>query len=272
MNDRPVLLHDYLFRDEFKVRGGALSDHWTVPLGEFSMDSEKYLQVVQPGELVYNGTSLDDLKIAFESDNANFAIVLRFFAREDMKFEIRGRREEDNSYTALSVDFETNVVSLSEVPLGSGGVILDSTTHNLKTDGIRYYSIELWMHETDIRGFINGAQIVSATSSANLTEMGFSLWVPEVYLDDPPIFNAMVVHELIEQNPRLLDGDASNLHVLFRDLMRDQIDDWAEDNRWPDFVKARRHWHLSRNIGYLNDTWRDLGYPFYQPRSESFYD
>ncbi len=233
------------------------------------MHSEKYLQVIRPGELVYDGPSLEDLKIAFESDNANFAIVLRFFAREDMKFEIRGRRENDESHIALSVDFETQVVSLSD-DLNSGGT-LESVTHKLRTEGIQHYSVELWMHNQDIRGFINGAEVISANSKINMGQMGFSLWVPEVFLDDPPLFNTMVVHELIAQPPRSLDGDPSDLYVLFRDLMRNQIDEWAATNKWENLVKARKHWHLSRHVGYLNDTWRDLGYPFYQPRSEEWY-
>lgn len=265
MSNMPLIINPYFLREEFNPRGGALSSIWTVDSGEFSTSTERYLEVIQPGELVYSGDSLNTLRTRFESTSSNFAFVVRFFAREDMKFQIRARRSSSSSFIALEADFENDTIRLIE----NGSTILQTTNHNLKFDGIRYYSVELWMLDENIYGYVNGSQVISAESNLNLTEMGFSLYVPEVYLDDPPIFNAIVVHDVVESNTEQLGDDNSDLYVVFRETMTSQIDNW-KGTKWRNFVKARKHWHQNRHIGRRHHVWEEMGYPLRQPRSEDY--
>ena len=272
----PLIINPYFLREEFNPRGGTLPSIWTTASGEFSTDTERYLEVKQPGELVYSGDSLDLLRLRVESTSANFAFVTRFFGREDMKFQIRGRRQDADNFIALEADFENDTIKIiqydsSKIDPNQRIITLETVNHNLKFDGIRYYSIELWMLDETLYGYVNGAQIITATSESHLTEMGFSLYVPEVYLDDPPIFNAIVVHDVVEANAEQLGDDDSNLYVVFRETMTSQIENWR-GTKWRNFIKARKHWHQNRHIGRRHQVWEEMGYPLSQPRSEDWID
>ena len=246
----------------------TLPDSWTVALGSFTTSSERYLEVTLPGEIVYTGTSPNNLSVFHEDANTNYVAVARFFGKEDLKLEIRGRRTDDDNYISLYVDFEDNVVELREAV---GGTITDlaSTSHTFEPDEIAYYSAELWMFDDNIYGVINESVIVDATTSEHITIDGYSLFVPEVNLDDPITIAKFAIHDLIERPAKELEGDPSNLIVRFRNHLQDILCEPPTRN-YEEFVKHFKAYQRNRNMGRSNDTWRSIGYHIKKPSTEDY--
>jgi hypothetical protein len=260
-------VQDYIFRDDLAGRNQDITDTWSTT-GTFSLDSEVDLEVIEPGEMIYAGTSLSEIRKKFESESANFAIVLRCFGREDLKFEIRGRRDDENNFIALKLDFSADTVEIYRRKAGIDKT-LALVSHNLKFDGIRYYSVELWMYESKLFAFVNGAMLMEARSSDFIDAMGFSLYVPSLNESDPARFNVIVVHDLIKQIEQP-ETDPSDLIIEFRKKMQEEINNPVNRN-WETFIRARKLWYYHRDIRHINEIWGDQGFPLRQPRSEDWF-
>ncbi len=264
-----------VINEQFTHRGGpglpgsdTLPENWTIASGDFTTNSEVALDVLVPGELSYSGTLANDISSRHVT-NSNYVVVARTFGTEDMKFEVRGRRTGAGDYISFRVDFEFNTVELRQA-LGSAVTTLESSTHTFEFDDVKYYSIELWMLDEDIRGFVNGAQVICATSFEHLTVDGYSLFVPEVFLDDPPRFSKFAIHDLIEFPAQSLEGDNSNLILRYRKLMKATIEN-PDTKDWASYLKAYKAWTIHKNLGgHRHESWDDLGYDIRNPFTEDF--
>lgn len=260
-----------LFIETFYHRTDALTDTWTVADGSFSGFSEKDVVVTEaPAELLYNGTNLNELKRRNFTDDANFVIVFRFFGRQNLKCSIRGRRQDSSNFISFSVDFENGTTSLSKTVAGVE-TILDSSTHTFDYEEIKYYSLELWMFEEFLYGKINKDTVVSAVDAAFREEPGFSIFVPEIDETDPIRFNVIAVHEPIEQDDPQLEGDPSNLHVVFRKNL-EEIVERPTEKTWESYTKAFKMWSKFKDQGYKDPSWGLLGYPIEPPRTEFWFE
>ena len=234
----------------------TIPDEWEIASGSFSTNNEQDLRVDSPGEIVLK----DPLILT------DVAIVVRLFARKNVKFEIRGRRADTNNYVALSVNFENNLISL--ISTVSGVMTVKTQRYTFKTQGIVYYSIELWMIDTTIYGLVNGVDTID-TEVPLTTNTGASISVPEINSNDPITFAKFATHELAEHAERQLEKDPSNLLVLFRKTMQGQLES-VELEGWTGYKKAMAFWRKHRNKGHRNQIWEDLGYPIEHPTTEDY--
>lgn len=259
-----------LFVDGFYNRGGNLSSSWTISDGSATTFSEIDLEVeTTPFDLVYSGDNLNTLKLRNSTDNANFAIIARFFGREDLQLSIHGRRQDSSNFISLSVDFIANTVTLSKTVVGVE-TILDEVEHTFTFEEAKYYSIDLWMFEDVLYGKVNKDLVVIAIDSIFMEESGFSIFVPSLNLYDPVKINKVAVHELIEQEEPQLEFDNSNLLVQFRKNMEEVVESPSEFT-WETYRKAFKMWRLHKDDGYKDPSWSILGYPVEPPRTEHWF-
>ncbi len=242
---------------------------WTIASGTFSNDSERDLEVTEAGEMVYASTSLHDLKIQLESDNANFAFIVHHFAYVDLKYSIRARRADSDDYLSFSVDFENDTVQLSRTEAGTT-TVLTSASHNFHTRDVRPYSIEFWVFDSSIFGIVNGQIVLTTVTDSEITSPGFSLYFPEINADDPPKFRVILVHELISQPDPTLEDDPSNLLVQFRKSLRTRLENPSALN-WEKYKELKTGYDKGKNLGFRNETWHTAGYPLRRPSTEEFF-
>lgn len=267
MSDYPSLVWPTIFLDGFQYRGivpdsTSIPAHWSIISGAFTTNSEQYLEVSQAGEMKYDGTSLAALRHTVSS-NANYGIVFRFIGKDNLKFEIRGRRSDD-AYVAFGADFANNQLYMN----GSGTTNLSNTSvsHSLFDDVL--YSLELWMLDNDVYGIINDSVVMQRTYAENKTNHGFSLYVHSLPANSPAVFFSSAIHELNPVHEPSLDE--FDLLVKFRTLIKRELED-PSDRSWRKYVKARQHWEMNRNLLYLNDVWGELGYSIKNPMTEDWF-
>ncbi len=270
-------LSPLLFEDRFRYRGSAglpgsdtLPDHWTIASGNWTTRNESRLLVLEAGELVYSGTSLKSLS-QFSSTNANFILQLRVWGKEDAKFEIRGRRTDANNYISLFVDFENNEISLRKANSGTI-TTLETIGFTLRFDTTQYskHDFQLWMFDDTITACANFNDIITITEADHKTSDGFSLAVPEINEDSPISFSIFVAKDIDDFNDPQLEQDPSDLHVLFRKLMKVEIETPTVKD-WNTFKRAHTLYKKYKDRGGRNNTiWTFLGYPVRKPPSDDF--
>ncbi len=259
---------ELLLSERFKFGGGDFpTDLWDNSDNAFTAFSEQYIESIGIGELVYAGMSLHLLALTSNSSDADFVIGLGFFGSEKLKYTIRGRRLDENNYIGLSIDFESDFVTLVQATNGVE-ITLDSATHDFKFDMLRHYLVELWMEGENIYGSINGFNIVSSTSSQLKSDPGFSLYVPQV-ADDPAVFRSLRAYKTDPQEARSLENENSLLTQFRRNIQ--QLSHNPTERTWASYKLAKIHYDRNRNIGMSDREWERLGYPLQEPSTEEWF-
>ncbi len=270
----PCKIQGTIVRESFRYDSPpgsvTLPDTWTdTPDGTFTTESTHALEVLGAGELVY-GTSLSGLQRLGTPDKANYALEVDVVARERLRFEIRGRRQDANNFISMFIDFQKNQISIRKTTSGTV-TSLEGISHNLRfVDAPTGYTFELWMFNNSLTGFINGANLIETTSSSFTGDHGISLYVPEIFAADAATFHGFRVHELITQPSPQLEDDGSDLHVAFRKLLKKQVETPVLNN-YKEFLKARLLWKKYKDLGRLDIFWKDLGYPIQEPVTEDWF-
>ena len=99
----------HIFVDTFFYRGHQglpgskdLPDHFSIVSGAWTTAGGRALKASAPGELLYSGDDLHDIKRE-SGANADFAITAAVFATEDLKISIRGRKTSQSIYLLIKV-------------------------------------------------------------------------------------------------------------------------------------------------------------------------
>lgn len=266
----PVLprKQELILSERFEFGGGDFpTDLWDNSANAFTAFSEQYIESIGIGELIYTGISLHLLALTSNSSDADFVIGVGFFGSEKLKCTIRGRRQDENNYIGLSIDFESDLVTLVQA---TGGVelTLASANHDFKFDMLRSYLVELWMEGENLYGSINGFNIVSATSSQLNINPGFSLYVPQV-ADDPAIFRSLRVYNTAPQEARSLENSNSLLTQFRKNIQ--QLSHNPTERTWASYKLAKTHYDRNRNIGMSDSEWERFGYPLQEPSAEEWF-
>lgn len=272
MSTFPIVSKQPLFKDMFVHRDGLMPSYWTTTNNKFSFASGRYLKTSYSDELVYNGTSLQSLRVNNESTSANYAISVRFFGQENLVFSIRGRRLDSSNFVQLTVDFSNALISLDSSISGQISTI-NYASYDFRSDINKYYSAELWMYEGTVYAFVNNYNAVVVATNACMDDHGFSLYVPSP-LSNSVQFNGIAVHELTTL-PTAVSGSElnisnSNLSVQFRNLMTNQIDNPSTLD-WNSFRRAHGLWRKRKDTTYRDETWESFGYQVQQPSTERWY-
>ncbi len=264
-----------LFIDQFRYVGThhlpgseSLPDTWTIVSGNWTTSGEQILEVLEEGELLYDGIKLKDLSY-FISDNSNFRLVVRIYGKEDLKFELRGRRVDANNYISLFVDFENDQISLRKSNSGTV-TTLKTKSYDLQYDGRRPYNFELWMFDNTITACVNMNDIMTVTEPDHRTADGFSLSVPAINEDHPITFNAIGAFDLTAFNDPQFEDDPSNLQVMFRKLIKTEIET-PSTRDYASFTNAHKLYEKYKDRGgRINQEWAAFGYPIRKPPTDDF--
>lgn len=263
-----------IFRENFYYKGYSsdvtyatgqepLPSVWEAyPANSFSVGHERDLQVLQPGELIYEGSALD----IYQNDE-NYSVSFDFFGTEGLIFEIRSRRIEGSDgtdYVALETDFANNRFRFKEV-IASTVTEYDWIAHEFTVG--QYYRAGLWLFEDAAIATYNGGILGSQALSSITTHKGFSLYV-SAYNEDT-FFEDCRVHELIPQPDPSLESDDSDLYVRFRKEIIAQIENVQKEN-WEAFKAAHKLYMADRCNRYTNPEWWWLGYPVSEPSTEEW--
>lgn len=267
------LIYPPLFSDSFRYRGSldlpgseTLPAHWDAVSGAFTTKSERHLEVTATGEMVYSGTRVNILAHRL-STSGDYAIVIMFYSQKGLAFQLRGRRESSTKYIAVSVDLDGTLALIEE---NSGTTTLIERNYNWNLNEQVYYNIQLWMIGQTAYAFVNSSPVFSAAIPAVTKEIdGFSLSVSNLGTASKARFHKFGVHQLISYPSPTLPEDGSDLFLLYRKLIKEQIEESAIHD-WDNFKKARQFWNLHRNLGHRNDIWESMGYPIRQPYAEEW--
>lgn len=149
----------------YKSGDQPLPHNWEdYPSNSFSVANERSLQVLQPGELIYEGSHLDT-----HQDDTNYSVSFDFTAVEGLIFEIRSRRIEGSDgtdYVALETDFVNDRFRFKEV-IASAITEYEWISHEFTVG--QYYRAGLWLFEDAAIAIYNGAILGSQLLSNTLT-------------------------------------------------------------------------------------------------------
>ena len=259
-----------ILRLTFSNRTGQIDNIWNNDNAAFTTNADQRLLTANGiGELIYVGESLHAIVGNENSDDADFAITVKLRGTEDLKLSLRSRHQDSNNYLGLSVDFETDIISIVKSNSGTEE-ILETTSHNFKYDGLFRYIFELSSQSTNIRAFVNGYNILSVSTGSFRTEPGFALYVPETNFSNPACIYEVKAFELTEQNDPALEFNPSNLLVEFRKSMKAEIENPARRN-WTTFKRAKTLYDNFKDQGFSNETWEAFGYPIQEPSAEGWF-
>lgn len=263
----PIILEPFRYQGaEGLPATETIPDTWTIESGDFTTRSERYMEVLESGEIVYAGLLANDLSV-YHTTNANYAAVARLYGKENLKFELRARRVDDSNYIAFYIDFEDNQVQLKSVTAGVE-TVLDTVSHIFDYEEISYYSIELWMFDSNLYGCINGSGVITGTSSSHITSDGFSLYVPEIYSADPITFAKFAVHDVLEISSLQLEGDPSNLMVQLRKSIMNRM--CSPVKTYEEYIEMRKYYDQAKDLYMSDESWEDMGYYWKEPSVEDY--
>lgn len=228
------------------------------------------LKVQTNGELTYIGTSLHDLARKEDDEDADFAIKLRVMGTEDLQLDLRARRQDENNFIALKIDFTTNTIDIVKT-IGGIETSLDQASHDFKFLGRTRYDFELWMIGRFLYGFVNGFNIVKASSKSFRTEPGLSVSFPTFNANDPPLMftiSAAETEPFPDPQP-LGEADPGGLLLTYRQSIKQQIENPSE-RTWDTYVKSMKFYE-DRNVGMPDKLWEELGYPIKEPSAEEWF-
>lgn len=263
-----VVKTNRLFVDECRYSGRqglpgseTLPNHWSIASGDFTTRYESHLRVLEPGELVYSGDELSTSDVAIEC---------KFFAVEDTIIEIRGRRSSDgSSYISLNMDLENDTITLSEVS-DTTTTVLDITNKVFDWNGYFAYTLMLVMNGSKIFGYVQRGLFLEGTSSLNSTETGFSIYVPQIWEEEPFKIKKIIVSNTHKwPDPKLEDKDW-DLMLQHRKRLKELCESPPERTQ-SYFLQAREAWNKHRNDGRPDVEWANLGYPIREPVAEEWF-
>lgn len=184
-----------------------------------------------------------------------------------MKFEIRGRRSDASNYVAMKINAANSTIQLVEKIAGVESV-LTTANYVFHSDILVLYECGLWIMDEHIYARINGAEIVRTTTSVPKTAHGMSLYVPEVFDEDPVAFSHVAVKETTEHELPSLNND--NLLVMFRDMVKNNIE-CPNHRDWETFKRAKKLYERFKDLGYSDETWTNFGFPLEKPQAETWF-
>lgn len=228
------------------------------------------LKVQAAGELTYIGTSLHDLAGKENTEDADYAIRLKIMGTDDLQLDLRTRRQDSSNFIALKINFTTDTISIVETIAGVE-TSLDSVSHDFKFAGRVKYVLELWTIGRFIYGFVNGFNIVQASTKSFRIEPGLSISFPTFNDSDAPImYTISAIETENHPDPRPIpSGDPGGLFLSFRQSIKQQIENPLE-RTWETYVKAVKFYE-QRNVGMPDDVWEELGYPIKKPSAEEWF-
>lgn len=253
----------------FSIAPGETQTIWDNTDGVINNFYLHPLQIQAVGELTYVGTSLHDLVGKDDDEDADYAITLRVLGTDDLKLDLRVRRQDENNFIALKIDFSTDTIEIAKT-IGGVETILDQASHDFKFAGQIKYDFELWMIGKFIYGFVNGFNIVQSSSKNFRREPGFSISFPAFNADDPPVMYTISATET-EAFPEVtpLPNDPGDILVTFRQSIKQQIEN-PTIRTWDTYVKAVKFYE-QRNVGMPDRSWEALGYPIRKPNAEEWF-
>ena len=90
--------------------------------------------------------------------------------------------------------------------------------------------------------------------------------------DDPVILNDLRVSETEEYTSpptRTLVTDPGDLYLQFRIAIKEKIENPSE--RTPETYSEAMRFYEQRDVGQLDETWADIGYPIQKPSAEEWF-
>jgi len=268
----------WLFRDDFTYSGAvglpgseSIPDHWTIVSGDWTTRSERYLKVDQPGELLYNGDSLYDMKLT-KTTNANFSFDIGFRARDELKIEIRARRSDADNFVSFFIDFENQQIQLKKT-VATVETVLATESHILRYKNANeeiYYGVTFWLYEDALMGYVNNYPFIQATLDFNTTVEDWSIYVPEMYTDEEPIFVYTAATEVKAYPDAPIYTSSVDLYLQFRLKLIEQIENPSVRD-WASLKTALDAWERGKDIGRLDEEWAELGYPVFKPTPEAWF-
>lgn len=250
---RPKIIYPAIIDNSFRALTSF--DNWTDASNAFSTN-QRFLVATKVGSLVYSGTTLDNLKIVNESTRSNYLYSVVFFGKPDLKFTITGR-------VSVTIDFNTNNIRL----LDGNSVNIGEVNHTLKLN--RNHNLQVYAYESSFIVLLNGGEMIRRVWNGGYTNHTFSLTVNTLPSDGQAVFHKISINELKNQISPTRE-DISDINLDFRRSMINFIDN-ETDKSWANWKKARNIWDKGRNIGQVDATWIDWGYPIYEPSSEEWF-
>lgn len=245
----------------------TLPNHWIVnPENAFTTKDGMVMQCLTSGELIFN-SSLVNLQIRNNSSEGNYLITWFTIGRENMIFDIRGRRSDENNHISLEINAETNRIRIKQTISGIE-TVLASVDYAIEHELLTVYNFSLLLLGDLVYGLVNDTEIIRATTSISPTIHGTSLYVPNVFEEDPVAFSAFSLRETdTYQN---LSFDNHEIFRLFRQLLKENIQ-CPDELNWSTFIRANKLYEKFKDLGFPNDFWADRGYPIDKPQSEKWF-
>lgn len=273
-NDFPQIYPHYIYFEGFQYSGVKslpatydVPSHWTCnPSRSFTTKDGMVMQCIDEGELIYN-KSLTDLQIRNTPEQSNYSISWTTIGRENMNFEIRTRRLDENNFLSFEIDAENNLIQLKQT-ISDIETILTTKEYIFHHDILVVYEVSIITLNSYVYGYINGDKILEANTVLSPTYHGMSLYVPFVFDDDPVAFSLVSIQETTEQEDPILNND--NLLVMFRELIKNNIE-CPTHKDWETFKRAYELYHRFKDLGYKDATWTNFGYPIKEPKSQSWF-
>lgn len=249
---------------------------WDNTDGVVSDFSRQPLEIQAAGELIYDGTTLHDLTGKGDDEDADYAVKLLFMGTEDLQVDFRVRRQDENNFIALKIDFVANTIELVETIAGVE-TSLDQASHNFKFEGRTRYNFGIMMIGTSLHGVVNGFEIVQASTSSFRAEPGLSISFSTFNASDPPAMytiSATETEAFPDPSPVYFSGtatvpDTCDILLAFRQSIKQQIENPTVRD-WDSYVKAVKFYE-QRHVGYTDSVWEELGYPIQKPSAEEWF-
>lgn len=269
------LLSRPLFEEGFQQidQTTDLSDNWTEVSGTFTTLGMYSMQCLEAGEILYSGTPINQLQplrlvTVPTSITSDIAIGLVVNTPLRTKLEIRTRRQDANNYIGAYIDYENSQLAIRKVEAGVATELVGKSYdwHCAYTSS---HMIFLCTYGSHIFVVVDGHVAAEADSSSFSSEFGFSYSVDQ--LDDETIaelYSSVVLQVFQNCDPQL--EDSSDLYVLFRKMIKQQIENPSEYN-FDTYNKAKKLYDKYRNLGYMDEEWNSKGYPIEYPSTEKWF-
>jgi len=229
------------------------------------------MDIQSAGELIYTGTTLHDLAGKEDDEDADYAIRLLFMGTDDLQVDLRVRRQDENNFIALKVDFATDTIAIVETIAGVE-TTLAQASHDFKFEGIIKYAFEMIMIGSSLHGLVNEFEIVQTSTDSFRTEPGLSVSFPTFNENDPPVMFTIYSTEteaFPDLTPIPSEADPVDFYLTFRQSIKEQIENPVVRD-WDSYVKAVKFYE-QRNVGLSDEVWEEFGYPIKSPAAEEWF-
>ena len=250
---------------------------WTEASGIFTLTNLHSLQCLEVGELVYAGTALNTLiqqkKITeTQPGRADLTIGFSIATTPSSIVEIRARRLNGNNFVGAIIDFDSSLLSIRQMVAGVS-TTLNSVYYDWKCLSTGSHMVFFAMFSDQLFVVVDGFLALSATCSNNTDQYGFSIAVEQLeseYFPDTDItqFYFACAFQVYE-NPAPQLEDSADLMVMFRKMIKEQIEDPYEYD-WNSYHNALELYDNYRNVGMPDQEWAEKGYGLEYPATEKW--